>query len=174
MKRSLKMLLFVAILVVILAVLFMRNSQTAGTREELIDMVRKELVIGRDDTATVTYAGEFVKENDALLWFIIQDAPSTYYRAVACELQSNNRYLFKEVLTPMTYSRDIVHVVWKAEDIFLINDTNCQTIISRDQSGDLLSQMRILPNEYPYIFRLVPQAGESTWSFLDSHGNEIP
>ena len=99
---------------------------------------------------------------------------STMSRAMECKLLSNDRYLVKELYTPKIYSKNIVHVLWKAEDIFLINDTNCQTIINSNQEGEIISQIDILPDEYPYIFHLDPPTGSSIWSFLDSQGNPIP
>lgn len=73
----------------------------------------------------------------------------------------------------MTYAQDIVHIVLDAEDIFLINNLSCQTIVYRNKFGDVISQTNILPNELPNIFILKPLGNESICDFLDERGNSI-
>jgi hypothetical protein len=60
-----------------------------------------------------------------------------------------------------------------AEDIFLINDSSCRSIIYRNGSGDVISQTDISPDELPYGFSLESLGSESVCDFLDAEGNII-
>lgn len=173
MKNFLKLILNIVLLLSLLVVLHKCVYSNVKTHEQLIDTLSEELGGNQDKSTIVTYAGEFNKGKDALLWFVIQDGSFVDYRAVACELLANNRYRIKKIVLPSTYAKDIVFATWRAESIFLINNTNCQTIIIENQSGVILYQISISSNAYPYIYHHVPPTGETITSFLDLNGNEI-
>lgn len=159
-------------LLFILVILHMCNLPIVKTHEQVVGVLAEELNLAQNSTANLTYAGEFSNGRDVLLWFIIQDGSSTYYRAVDCKILPNG-YLIKEIYKPRSYARDIVFIIWKTETIFLINNANCEKIVTESKSGNIVSISAILPSDCPYIYHHTPPSEETRTSFMDSNGDEI-
>ena len=173
MKRNFITIFIIVSILLVLKIVFIYNSKIARNQDDLINIVRKEFHLEQNHSANITYLGKFSKEDDALLWFMVQDESLIYYRAVECNLLPKDRYFVEEVYIPKIYSKDIVSVLWNTESIYLINDINCKSIVERNQYGDIISQIDILPNEYPYIFHNIINEKATNCSFLDSQGNDI-
>jgi hypothetical protein len=170
-KKSILVVVVVIVLVSLVCGVF--ASKVVKTQDDIADLLRKELQLTEDHDTTISFISEFEIDENSLLWFSIQNQHMTNYRAVECHKVANGRYQVKKIDTPMTYAQDIVHVVWMAEDIFLINDSSCRSIIYRNESGDVISQTDISPNELPYVFSLESLGSESMCDFLDAEGNVI-
>jgi hypothetical protein len=170
-KRNILVAVVVIVLVSLVCGVF--ACKVVKTEDDIADMLRKELQLTEDDDTTISFISEFEIDENSLLWFSIQNQHMTNYRAVECHRVANGRYRVKKIDTPMTYTQDIVHVVWMAEDIFLINDSSCRSIIYRNGSGDVISQTDISPDELPYGFSLESLGSESVCDFLDAEGNTI-
>lgn len=173
MKKPRKTFLIILFLLLVLTVVFVSNLKLARTQDAMIDMLRQNLHLAKNDGTSISYAGEFVVNENALLWFSIQKEYETYYRAVECRLLKKGGYLLKNIYKPMTYAQDIVHIVWKAEDVFLINNSDCRAIVCKDIFDNVISKTEISSDDIPYVFLLRTSVSSSTWDFLDITGNSV-
>lgn len=73
----------------------------------------------------------------------------------------------------MIYALDIVHVVWKAEDIFLVNNRDCAKIIYMNQAEEIVKTTDLAEQGLPYIFRLSMPTNPGICMFVDANGEEI-
>ena len=109
-----------AILLCILLVLGLSLCGEKGiTRDQLEEVVLQDFNLTPEDSATITYAGEFSDREDVLVWFIIQKNSFTHYRAIECRTVSEDRYEVKNILTPKMYAEDIASLFWKTELLWL-------------------------------------------------------
>ena len=157
----------------ILAVLLASQFNVVATRDDIKDVLRQDLRLGDADQTVISYLGEFAIDDDYLFWFSIHNQAITYYRAVECHLMLNGNYRIRKIHKPMTYAQDIVHVVWMTEDIFLINNSSCRSIIYMNESGDVIAQTEIAPNEIPYVYLHKTPVKPCSCDFLDSTGEAI-
>ena len=169
MKKSHKILLILVILVIAAAVIVILNLPIAKTQEAVGEFPRKELELSQD--AVITCAGEYTAGDHALLWFIIQNQDMTLYRAVDCRVLNNGSYWVKKIYKPREYTRDIVHVVWNARDVYLINDPNCGSIVYHTSYGE--EKTEFSADDLPYIFVYSPPFGTTGCDFLDAAGSII-
>lgn len=74
-----------------------------------------------------------------------------------------------DVRKPMIYAQHIVHVVWMAKDVFLINNSECRTIAV---SRGAVTRIELSPDDLPYVF---PDgvSGSGKLDFLDAEGNPV-
>jgi len=172
-KKSHTVLWGVFLITLILSGLFVLGCKEVKTQDDIVKMLGKELQIGENSDTSISFVAEYEIGENSLLWFSVQSQHMTNYRVVECNKIANGKYQVKKTHKPMTYAQDIVHIVFDAEDIFLINNFSCQSIVYRNKSGDVISQTDILPNELPYIFILKPLGNESICDFLDERGNSI-
>ena len=174
MKKS-RIFLFAALLLVLALVLtaaILSNRKTAKTPEDMIPLLRQELGLTKEDAA-LSFAGEYTAEENVLLWFSMRGDYSVSYWAAECQLLKSGGYRLIKVSRPMVYARDIVHIIWQAEDAFLINDPNCRTIVYSNGAGTVLSKTELSPDDLPYVFLLKYPFGASKCDFLDADGNCI-
>ena len=136
-------------------------------------MLQKELQLTEDDDITISCISEFAADDNSLLWFSIQNQHTTHYRAVECREVTSGRYQVKKLYKPTAYAKDIVHVVWMGEDVVLINNPSCRSILYRNKAGDVISKTDILPSELPYVFLLKSLGHETKCDVLDAEGNFI-
>ena len=169
MKKSHKILLILALLVLVLAVIVISDLPIDKTQEAVGERLRKELDLPQD--AVRTCAGEYTADDHVLLWFIIQDQDMTLYRAVDCRVLNNGSYWVKKIYKPSAYTRDIVHVVWNARDVYLVNDLNCGAIVYHTSYGE--EKTEFSADDIPYIFVYSPPFGTTDGDFLDTAGNVI-
>lgn len=170
MKKSHKILLILAILVIAAAVIVISSLPIAKTQEAVEEWLRKELELSQD--AVITCAGDYTADEYTLLWFIIQNQDMTLYRAVDCRVLNNGSYWVKKIYNPSAYARDIVHVVWRyARDIVLINNSDCRSIVYHTSYGDEKTELSV--EDIPHVFLRNPSGGSSTCDFLDAAGNSV-
>lgn len=169
-KKTIFIIALIILLAVAVLVVFKVNA--GKTQDEIIDVLRQELQLANDDSTTISCVGEYEIGESALLWFYFDNQSLTYYRAVECRVVADGRYQVKNIHKPMTYAQDIVHVVWRADDVFLVNNPTCQSIIYRDKSGDVISETKLSSSDIPYVFLHKP-ISELSCDFLDTAGNVI-
>ena len=141
------------------------------TDENLIKKIAKDLDLPAD--CRLSYIGEYSDSSYALLWFAIDGNYPDRYVAVECEKQSSGKYKFIDSFSPMIYALDIVHVVWKAEDIFLVNNRDCAKIIYMNQAEEIVKTTDLAEQGLPYIFRLSMPTNPGICMFVDADGEEI-
>ena len=137
----------------------------------LIKKLSKKLEL--PDESALIFAGEYVIDQDALLWFIVDGSYSERYVAVKCEKSNSGKYQFEEILSTMTYAKDIVHALMDGEDIFLVNNAYVKAIVYQDESGNVVKQIELSENNYPYVFLLSQPVSPCKCSFIDANGQEI-
>lgn len=141
------------------------------TDENLIKKIARDLDLPAD--CRLSYIGEYSDSSYALLWFAIDGNYPDRYVAVECEKQSSGKYKFIDSFSPMIYALDIVHVVWKAEDIFLVNNRDCAKIIYMNQAEEIVKTTDLAEQGLPYIFRLSMPTNPGICMFVDADGEEI-
>lgn len=173
MKKSRKILWISLFFLLIFAVIFaVASRKIIRTRDGAADLLLHELQLA-DDEAAVACVGEFEANNRVLLWFTVQTQDRTLYQAVDCKPLALGGYLIMDVRKPMIYAQDIVHVVWMAKDVFLINNSECRVIaVDSGTSGDAVSRIELSPDDLPYVF---PDgvSGSGKLDFLDAEGNPV-
>ena len=137
----------------------------------MISLLRKEL--GLTDDAALSFAGEYAAEENALLWFSMQGDYSTSYWAAECRLLKNGGYRLIQLTRPRTYAKDVVHVIWQAEDVVLVNNPDCRAIVYSNSAGNVVSRIELSPGDLPYVFLLNYPSGASKCDFLGADGNSI-
>lgn len=172
MKKSYKIILIALIILLVAGMSFVLKIDMGKTQDEIIDVLRQELHLSEDDGTMISCVGEYEIGESALLWFYFENQPLTYYRAVECRVVADGKYQVKEIYKPMTYAQDIVHVIWRADDVFLINNPACRSIVYKDKNGDVISETLIVSSDIPYVF-FKKSYSESTCDFVDSLGNVI-
>ena len=141
------------------------------TDENLIKKISKDLNLPAD--CSLSYVGEYSDGSDTLLWFAIDGNYPDRYVAVECEKQSSGKFKFIDSFSPMIYAVDIVHVVWKAEDIFLVNNRDCAKIVYMNQAEEVVKTTDLTEQGLPYIFRLSMPTNPGICMFVDANGEEI-
>ena len=139
--------------------------------ENLIKKISKDLDLPAD--CSLSYIGEYSDGSDALLWLAIDGNYQDQYVAVGCEKQSSGKYKFIDTYSPMTYAQNIVHVVWKAEDIFLVNNRDCAQIVYMNDAREVIQEIDVAEYGLPYIFRLSMPTNPGICMFVDANGEEI-
>lgn len=147
-------------------------EKTQLTEEELWEQVA-------NNTATVThdvrplssFTQEEIEENPELQQ-IFNEINKDVSRSINNKTTYGEIYTTKEIYKPMTYAQDIVHVIWRADDVFLINNPACRSIVYKDKNGDVISETLIVSSDIPYVF-FKKSYSESTCDFVDSLGNVI-
>lgn len=169
MKKSRKILWISLFFLLIFAVIFaVASRKIIRTRDGAADLLLHELQLA-DDEAAVACVGEFEANNRVLRWFTVQTQDLTLYQAVDCKPLALGGYLIMDVRKPMIYAQDIVHVVWMAKDVFLINNSECRTIAV---SRGAVTRIELSPDDLPYVF---PDgvSGSGKLDFLDAEGNPV-
>lgn len=163
-----------AILLCILLALGLSACWNKGiTRDQLEEVVLQNFNLAPEDSATITYAGEFSDGEDVLVWFIIQKNAFTYYRAIDCRTVSEDRYEVKDILFPKIYAEDIASLLWKTELLFLINSPECRRIVVDDKKGNILYEIQLSEDDLPYLYQIVSFGQRSRTSFLDAQGKAL-
>ena len=141
------------------------------TDENLIKKISNDLDLPTG--CSISYIGEYSDGSDALLWFAIDGNYPDQYVAVECEKRSSGKYKFIDIYSPMTYAQDIVHVVWKAEDIFLVNNRDCSQIVYMNEAREVIREIDVAEYGLPYVFRLSMPSNPGICMFVDFNGEEI-
>ena len=141
------------------------------TDENLIKKISNDLDLPTG--CSISYIGEYSDGSDALLWFAIDGNYPDQYVAVECEKRSSGKYKFIDTYSPMTYAQDIVHVVWKAEDIFLVNNRDCSQIVYMNEAREVIREIDVAEYGLPYVFRLSMPSNPGICMFVDVTGEEI-
>ena len=63
--------------------------------------------------------------------------------------------------------------VWKAEDIFLVNNRDCAKIVYMNQAEEVVKTTDLTEQGLPYIFRLSMPTNPGICMFVDANGEEI-
>lgn len=141
------------------------------TDENLIKKISNDLDLPTG--CSISYIGEYSDGSDALLWFAIDGNYPDQYVAVECEKRSSGKYKFIDTYSPMTYAQDIVHVVWKAEDIFLVNNRDCSQLVYMNEAREVIREIDVAEYGLPYVFRLSMPSNPGICMFVDFNGEEI-
>lgn len=141
------------------------------TDENLIKKISNDLDLPTG--CSISYIGEYSDGSDALLWFAIDGNYPDQYVAVECEKRSSGKYKFIDTYSPMTYAQDIVHVVWKAEDIFLVNNRDCSQLVYMNEAREVIREIDVTEYGLPYVFRLSMPSNPGICMFVDFNGEEI-
>lgn len=178
MKKLRILIAIVLILLLAGSAYFVSQSLYVKGREGIIPMLRKELDLVGEGSAVFSCIGEYNRDREVLLWFTIQKEDTVFYRAVGCRMLKNGGLRIKNIYDPMAYAPDIVHVVWMAEDVFLVNDPECRGVVSRNADGNVTKQIDFAPSQFPVILSLSQlgidgMMGSATIDFVDSEGNPI-
>ena len=139
--------------------------------ENLIKKISKDMDLPAD--CSLSYIGKYSDGSNVLLWFTIDGYYSDQYVAVECEKQASGKYKFIDTYSPMTYAQDIVHVVWKAEDIFLVNNRDCCQIVYMNEAREIVQEIDVAEHGLPYVFRLSMPTNPGICMFVDANGEEI-
>ena len=165
------------VLLLILALVLCACDKRAQTPGDIIPMLREELQLEENDGTVISCIGVYTADpttsawvfENSLLWFSFDHDNYTYYRAVGCQQTSSGKFIVRKIYEPMTYTEDIVHVVWGGNDVYCVNDPNCRTIYFQFTSGDI-SMPEISPGDHPCIF---VYHGAGSLDFLDEHGKSV-
>lgn len=169
-KTARCILLIIALIAII--IILITSPNIAKNHEGVSEILLEELQLTESNAYSVTFAGEFTKGDDALLWYIIESPTDKKYTIAECTLLPGNHYYFKEMLTPETYSKDIVCLMWNKERIYLINDIRCRAIVFRNRNGEITSRITLSPTDLPYLYHHTNDTAK-TYSFLDEFGNSL-
>ena len=175
MKKSGKVLLLLLLLLLLaFSIVLISTQKIVKDQNGIIPLLKEEFQL--TENHTISYIGEFSLGTNILYWFSIQIQDGyeyRFYRAVECSLLRRGKYKVKNIYKPMVYTDDIVHVLWRANDVYLINRTDCHSIIYQNNNGDGTYEITLLPSDFPYIFLNNPPFRSSTLDFLDSERNPI-
>lgn len=172
MRNTRKIVLIVSLLLLLLIILLSFNLETPQTLDALTNLLRQEWD-HPGDPASISYIDSYALDGRVLLWFSVQKEHLTVYRAMDCRLLKDGKYILREIHTPMVYSQNIVHTLWMGNDIFLVNDRSCSSIVYKDGSDKIVSKVDLPPNDIPYVFLDSPKAHATKMDFIDSKGNSI-
>ena len=165
------------VLLLILALALCACDKRAQTPGDIIPMLREELQLEENDGTVISCIGVYTADpttsawvfENSLLWFSFDHDNYTYYRAVGCQQTSSGKFIVRKIYEPMTYTEDIVHVVWGGNDVYCVNDPNCRTIYSQFSSGNIC--MTEIPlGDHPCIY---VYDGAYSLDFLDEHGKSV-
>ena len=165
MKRCLFLCLVLAILLCLCSC-----SKTLHGTAALVEKAREELPIADAESIELRYAGQCVKDETALVWFISgNEYQSHYYLPMECEIIGEDAYKFARTYKPIDRGGDIAVLQWQGGYAFCINNPECALVRITDGTGT--REERVEKNACPYIFynSLIP----AEYLFLDSQGNEI-
>ena len=122
--------------------------------------------MGIPDDCILFLRGEYFYDSDAIFWFsVLGDYPEDYV-SIACEKRADGTYKFMDTLDVMTYAEDIVHVLWKGEDLFLVNNKDCAAIVYLDGSRQIVREDPLPHVGAPYVFRLVMPTNPGSAMFV--------
>lgn len=175
MKKSHKMILIISAIVLFLAALTALVCNAVKTKNDIADMIRKELQLTEEESVKLSYVGEFTDDDDSLLWFTVQTGVSymNRYMAVECRVVEDGRYLVRRISDGGSWGADISHAFFGKKDIILINNLSCRSIIFMTMGGNEVSRIEISPGDIPYIFELEQPARSTQILFADVEGNEV-
>lgn len=135
--------------------------------------IREDAQFSQDDDIDISYLGEYIADGRSLRWFQVQAQGRTLsYKAVECQSLAGGWSLVKNIYDAKAYAPDIVHVLWQGNDIFLMNNPNCTSLVYKDTSGGVITTTEFPSTDLPYIFPY--QSVNGTADFLDAGGNPIP
>lgn len=92
--------------------------------------------------------------------------------SVSCRVNKNQTYHINEIHKADEYTTDIVHSLWDTHDVYLINNLDCTKIVLKNGADEIVSQIDITADEFPYIFDL-QSFGNGKIMFMNSNGEEI-
>ena len=174
MKKSHILLSIILVLLLGLAAVYASNIKLAETPDDVINILRQEHEFSEDNNTIISYAGEFVKDESALLWFVFQKNYYIYYEAVECQILKNGGYLLKTIYRPNgSFAPNIVHLDWKGEEVILINHPDCRAIVYSDGDGNIVSETKLSSSDIPYLFLLQYPANPMTFTFKDAEGKSL-
>lgn len=149
--------------------LFGCGATTAKDPEDMTAYLSKELDI---EQSKIQYAGEYIDGEDALVWFVAEREYTNQYFSVSCRVNKNQTYHINEIHKADEYTTDIVHSLWDTHDVYLINNLDCTKIVLKNGADEIVSQIDITADEFPYIFDL-QSFGNGKIMFMNSNGEEI-
>ena len=178
MKRSQRFLLIALILLAALAVILFSRLKLAKDTNGVAELLRKER-LNADYSSVISFTGSCTtgKADDlALLWFSIHDPDDpdfVVYRAADCRLLKTGGYLVRDFPKVTADTDKIFHTIWMGEDIYLVDDPDCRSIVLTQPPASVLSEITLTPDDLPYIYVFHPPYGQSDLDFLDAAGRSL-
>ena len=161
--------IFPVILILVMIFSFTGCEQVMYDKEDFIQRARKEFHIADAETIEITYIGEIVKKDKALLWFMSGNESQAHrYIPIRCAITADGGRVFEHVYKTAERGMDIAVLIdWYGGYVFCVNNPKCKTIRIDDYSG----VQEIEVTEYPFLYynSLLPRA----YFFLDENGEEI-
>lgn len=175
MKKSHKKVLIISGILLVMAVLITLVCNAVKTRDDIAKMLQKKLEFTEEEAEKLSYVGEFLDNDDSLLWFTIQNGASymNRYIAVECRVVADDRYLVKRVSEPGSWGPDIAHAFMGRKGICLVYNSSCRGFVFKTKDGTVVSKTELSPDDLPYIFECRITAEATQLTFLDAEGNEL-
>ena len=175
MKKSHKKVLIISIVLLVLAALIALACNTTKTKDDIAQILRKDLELTEEEFEKLSYVGEFLDDDDSLLWFTIQNGISNMnrYIAVECLVVTDGRYLVKSVSEAGTWGPDIAHAFLGRKGICLIYNPSCRSCVFTTMGGTVVSKTELSPDDLPCVFECEFPANAIHLTFLDAEGNEL-
>ena len=173
-RKSIFIVLLVLILLIIVKI-YPHFQNIAPTQEELDKLVAAELSYDRE-ISTLSYLTQQEKDDEVFVWYMLQSKAVSDYRSyfvAKCTTLSGGKYQLKDIFTPQTYAKDILSVVWKTDYVLLVNNPNCRSIIQTDGARNIMKQIDLSSESYPYLYTDSSLPGGTITRFLDAEGKEI-
>lgn len=137
--------------------------------DDLIKKAREEIPVADADTIDLIIAGSNAIENDYLFWFISgNEYQSHTYTPIEFAASGTDQYKYVKTYKPMERGQDISVLMWKEGHSFVINNTNCCSIIIKDPFGETNT---ITVDEVPFVY--YHNGDISEYNFIDKDGNTI-
>lgn len=135
----------------------------------LVSKARDEIPVSNADTIELVIAGSSSIENSRLVWFISGNKNQAHtYTPIEFIESSDNQYEFVKTYKPIERITDISALMWKDGFSFIINNTDCCSVLITDSFG---KSDNITVGELPFVYYF--QGIPSEYSFVDKDGNVL-
>ena len=166
--RKMKKIIIVLLLILILigGILYNNESTLLRNTDDLINKAREVIPVAEKDTIDITYVDMYVANNEAIhLFYSGNENQDHFYLALQCDIVGENLYRLKKSHIMLERAEDIAIYRDGLNYLFLVNNTDCQTIKVNDKA------VTIPTDKYPFIYY---QTQVNDYTFLDYNGNELP
>lgn len=137
--------------------------------DDLINKAREVIPVADADTIDLIIAGSNSIENDYLFWFISGNEYQAHtYTPIEFAASGTDQYKYVRTYKPMDRGQDISVLMWKDGHSFVVNNTNCCSIIIKDSFGETDT---ITVDGIPFVYYYNGEISE--YDFIDKDGNTL-